>query len=126
MAPYLAKLADLASLIATIFAAPTPHLKVRNSEARDVIADSYIVVYNKDVSAAVIASHEESVAALITKRDDGVGATFDLPGFQGYEVSADSETIATIANSPEVSGTVMEHSAFTKYHRLPMLRRTAS
>jgi hypothetical protein len=105
MAPSFAKLATLAAFIAPlIFAAPTSHLKIRNSGARDVVADSYIVVYNKDVSAAVITSHEESVAALISKRDaTGIGATYDLPGFQGYEVSADSETIAAIADSPEVS-----------------------
>jgi hypothetical protein len=105
MAPSFAKLAVLAALIApSIFAAPTSHLKIRNSGARDVVADSYIVVYNKDVSTDVITSHQESVAALISKRETtGIGATYDLPGFQGYEVSADSETITTIADSPEVN-----------------------
>jgi oryzin len=111
MASYFAKLAAVAALIAPlVFGAPTPapHLKIRNSEARDVVADSYIVVYNKDVTADVIASHEETVAALISRRETtGVGATFDLPGFQGYEVSADSETIAAIANSPEVSDVLL-------------------
>lgn len=111
MVSYFAKLTSLAAVIAPlVLAAPTPragvsHLKIRNAEATDVIPDSYIVVYNDDVSAATIASHLETVDALIAKRDEfaGIGATYDLDTLKGYQISADAETIKAIADSPEVA-----------------------
>lgn len=108
MVNYLAKLAALAAVIAPlVFAAPSPHpgtLKIRNIEATDVVPDSYIVVYNDDVSAEVIASHVSSVSSLLSKRDEGgIGATYDLDTLKGYQVQADADTIAEIAASPEVA-----------------------
>lgn len=107
MAPYFAKIAALAAIVLPfVLGAPTSthHVKIRNADATDVVADSYIVVYNKDVSAEVISSHVENVNSLISKRDTsaGIGATYEISDFKGYQVSADLETINAIASSPEV------------------------
>ncbi|KAG9236440.1 putative cuticle-degrading protease [Amylocarpus encephaloides] len=106
MAPYFAKLAALAALVVPfVLGAPTaPNLKIRNADAVDVVADSYIVVYKQDISAEVVDSHVETVNALVSKRDtSGIGATFDIQDFKGYEVQADEATIQAIAASPEVA-----------------------
>lgn len=111
MFSYLGKIAAVAALaVPMVFGAPAPahHHKIRNPEARDVVPDSYIVVYNKDVTSAVVASHVETVHSLIAKRDStlanaGIGATYDLTGFKGYQVLADAATIGAIASSPEVN-----------------------
>ncbi|RDL33329.1 Subtilisin-like protein [Venustampulla echinocandica] len=105
MAPYLAKLAALAAVIAPlVFAAPASNLKVRNSDATNVVPDSYIVVYNDQVSAATAASHIDRVSSLISKRDtDGIGATYDMDLLKGYQITADEDTIQQIAASPEVA-----------------------
>lgn len=108
MTPYLAKLAALAAIVVPfVFAAPAAHpghLKIRNVEGADVVPDSWIVVYKNDIDAATIASHEESISSmLISKRDtDGIGATYSMELLKGYQVTADSVTIAEIAAAPEV------------------------
>jgi len=72
MVSYLARLAGVAALVLPlVFAAPTPtpfHLKIRNPAATDVVADSYIVVYEENVAASVIASHIETVSSLLESR----------------------------------------------------------
>ncbi|CAG8980146.1 hypothetical protein HYALB_00013501 [Hymenoscyphus albidus] len=108
MAPYFAKIAALAAIVLPfVAAAPTSthHLKIRNVDATDVVADSYIVVYKQDVSAEVISSHVEHVNSLISKRDTAgsIGATYEIVDFKGYQVSADLETINAIAASEEVA-----------------------
>jgi oryzin len=106
MVSYLAKLAALAAVLPAIFAAPTtpPHLKIRNPAAKDIIPNSYIVVYNDDVNKTMRASHISSISSLLSKRDGpGIGAKWDLPTLHGYQVSTDAATIAEIANSPEVN-----------------------
>ncbi|TVY81643.1 Subtilisin-like protease [Lachnellula suecica] len=108
MAPYLAKLAALAAVVAPfVFAAPATHpgvLKIRNIDATDVVPDSYIVVYNNDITAAAAAAHVESLSSLLSKRDtDGIGATYDMSALKGYQVQADADTIAEIAASPDVA-----------------------
>jgi subtilisin family serine protease len=48
----------------------------------------------------------DSVSTMISKRAStltGIGATYDLDGFKGFQVAADSATINEIANSPEVA-----------------------
>lgn len=109
MLSYFSKIAAVAAIaIPMVFAAPTAHhYKIRNPEAEDVVADSYIVVYTKDVTPEVISNHVSSITSLIAKRDTtlenaGIGATYDLSGFKGYNVIATSETIASIAAAPEV------------------------
>src|ERR1700760_4872371 len=109
MFSYLGKLAAVAAfIIPTVIGAPAHHLKLRNPTAIDVVPDSYIVVYNTDVSAESIASHIESVSSLIARRDvtvanAGIGATYNLDQFKGYHIVADSATIASIAAAAEVS-----------------------
>jgi oryzin len=102
MVSYFAKLAALAAVIAPIFAAPA-HIKIRNTDAKDVIEGSYIVVYNEDITAAMMSSHFASISSILSKRDGhGIGATYNMKKFKGYQIQADEASIAEIANKPEV------------------------
>lgn len=96
-----------ACFLPLIAGAPTPDMKIRNLDARDVIPDSYIVVYNKGISTSTFESEIASVNSILSKRDSkshrGIGAKYDLTGFKGYQIEADSTTIGTIASSSEVS-----------------------
>ncbi|KAH6711315.1 peptidase S8/S53 domain-containing protein [Leptodontidium sp. MPI-SDFR-AT-0119] len=106
MVSYLGRLAALAALVAPIvFAAPAPaNLKIRNVDARDVVKDSYIVVYQKDISAAAFSTHVEEVKSLTSKREvGGIGATYDIGSFKGYQITADAATLGEIAASPDVA-----------------------
>jgi hypothetical protein len=92
------------ALLPAAFAAPTS-LKIRNLEATDVVPNSYIVVYHQDTSAEAIAAHEFSIASSLNKRSStlsGIGATYSMSEFKGYQIEADEDTIAEISNSPEV------------------------
>lgn len=103
MLPYFTRLAALAAVLPAIFAAPAPHLKIRNPEVADVVPDSYIVVYNDDVNSTMIASHVASISSMLSRRDlTGIGATYDMDMLKGYQVTADPSAIAEIAASPEV------------------------
>src|SRR4051794_36479037 len=107
MVSYLGRLAALAALVApAVFAAPAPasaNLKIRNIDARDVVKDSYIVVYQKDITAEVFSSHLEEVKSLTSKREvGGIGATYDIGNFKGYQITADAATLGEIASSPDV------------------------
>ncbi|KAL3425323.1 subtilase [Phlyctema vagabunda] len=126
MVSYLTQLLAFTAAIAPFaLAAPAPHaghLKIRNPEATDVLEGSWIVVYNNYVNSTVLADSIVSVGELISKRkrrdledaevsddagtsvdDAGVGATFDLDGLKGYQVTADVSTIAEIAANPDVA-----------------------
>ncbi|TAQ86894.1 hypothetical protein B7494_g4801 [Chlorociboria aeruginascens] len=106
MVNYFAKLATLAAVVLPlIFAAPT-NLKLRNADATDVIENSYIVIYNTDVTAEKMANHLASVSSIISKRDStlaGVGATYEIDDFKGFQVEADEAAIAEIIASPDVA-----------------------
>lgn len=109
MVSYLGRLAALAALVAPIvFAAPAPaNLKIRNVDARDVVKDSYIVVYQKDISAAAFSTHVEEVKSLTSKREvGGIGATYDIGSFKGYQITADAATLGEIAASPDVCSAI--------------------
>ncbi|ESZ93713.1 hypothetical protein SBOR_5898 [Sclerotinia borealis F-4128] len=109
MASYLTVLTALAAVFAPVFAAPAalPHPKIKTptTDAKQIIADSYIVVYNTDITAEVTASHVDFVNAIVAKRDNAVsvGATYKIQDFSGYQISADSASIVEIANQPEVA-----------------------
>lgn len=110
MFSYLGKLAAVAAVaIPLVFSAPTPYQnKIRNLDTVDVVANSYIVVYNNDITAEAITAHVESISGLISKRDTtlenaGIAATYDLSELKGYNVIADAATIAAIAEREEVS-----------------------
>jgi oryzin len=109
MASYLTKLAALAAVVGPVFGAPTAathHLKIRNPMAADVVPDSYIVVYHTDVNSSTISSHLESVSSMVSKRSShlaGVGPTYEVGDFRGYQVSATLAMINEIAETPEVA-----------------------
>lgn len=107
MVSYLAKLAALAAVLPAVFAVPTtpPHLKIRNPMERDVVKNSYIVVYNDDVNKTMRTQHISSINSLLSKRAavGGIGAKWELPTLHGFQVTADAATIAEIADSPEAS-----------------------
>ncbi|TVY45862.1 Subtilisin-like protease [Lachnellula occidentalis] len=107
MVSYLIKLAALAAVIAPVFAAPAPHpghLKIRNNDANDVVPDSYIIVFNNDIDAATIESHEKSISSMLSRRDtDGIGAKYTMDLLKGYQINANAATIAEIAAKPEVN-----------------------
>lgn len=108
MVSYLGRLAALAAVLPAVFAAPAPapvNLKIRNLDARDVVKDSYIVVYNRDVNATVFEASIAQVNTMLSKRDSdsGIGATYDIGNFKGYQVTADTATLAEIAASDDVS-----------------------
>lgn len=88
---------------------PNPELKIRNIDARDVIPDSYIVVYKKGIEGAAFEAEIANVNAILTKRDSkshrGIGTKYNLADFKGYQIETDAATIGTIATSPEVNHT---------------------
>ncbi|KAI9735435.1 MAG: Subtilisin-like protease 2 [Claussenomyces sp. TS43310] len=104
---FFGRLAAVAAVLApAVLGAPTsPHPKILNPLAADVVADSYIVVYHPNITSDGIASHVESVSSILSKRSSasGVGQTYNLPQLKGYQVTADSSAIAQIADSPEVA-----------------------
>lgn len=82
-----------------------PHLKIQNPTAQDVVPNSYIVVFNKDIDSAAITSEYASVNHILSKRDSthkGIGSKYDLEHFKGYQIEADMATIEQIASSPQV------------------------
>jgi hypothetical protein len=110
--PTIGSLATLAAvLLPAAFAAPTHHHKIRNADAKDVIPNSYIIVYKDNVAAPAIAAHESTISSMISKRDSsfaGIGAKYNMSSFKGYQVEADSATIAQIAAAPEVSSVQLD------------------
>lgn len=109
MAGYLTVLTAFAAAFAPVFGAPAarvPHPKIKTptTVAKDIVADSYIVVYNTDITPEVTASHVDFVNAIVSKRDNAVsvGANYKIHDFAGYQISADEATIVEIANKPEV------------------------
>lgn len=107
MASYLTVLTALAAVFAPVFAAPAlPHPKIKTptTDTKEIVPDSYIVVYNTDISAQDIASHVEFVNSIVMKRDNAVsvGDTYKIQDFAGYQITADPESIAAIAEQQEV------------------------
>ena len=97
----------------TAEAAPT-NLKIRNVEARDVVADSYIVVYKADITDEDLDAQIASANGFLTKRaaggkgkgpkkHKGVGKKYNMEGFKGYQIDADEATIAEISAQENVS-----------------------
>ena len=104
-----------ACLLPLINAAPVteqPHVKIRNPSAQDVIPNSYIVVFNKDIGAEDIESEFASVNSILSKRSSahkGIGNKYNLSGLKGYQIETDTATIGEIASSPHVSRQAMRH-----------------
>lgn len=133
MASYLAVLTALAAVFAPVFAAPLaaphPKIKIPTADAKEIVADSYIVVYNTDITAEVTASHVDFVNSIVAKRDSAVsvGATYKIEDFAGYQISADEATIIEIANKPEVctfaSTCLAITNNITRLHTLKKIKR---
>ncbi|OBT86309.1 hypothetical protein VE02_07437 [Pseudogymnoascus sp. 03VT05] len=93
-------------LIAGAPVADQPHLKIRNPTAQNVIPNSYIVVFNKDIEAEDVESEFASVNSILSKRSSthkGIGSKYNLAGFKGYQIETDTATIGAIASSPLVA-----------------------
>lgn len=109
MGSYFGMLAASAAVIApAVFAAPAPtNAKISNLGATDVIPDSYIVVYNEDVSVDDFTASVSQVNTLAAMPDAGtissVEATFNFGNFKGMHVTADAATLDEIAASPHAS-----------------------
>lgn len=94
-----------AALLPFAAAAPTPDLKIRNPLATDVVPNSYIIVYKDTVNSTALDFHIATVSSLVSKRGlhhKGVGPTYNMDGFKGFQVEADAATIAEIAKDPNV------------------------
>ena len=92
------------ALAAPVAEAAPVNLKIRNIEARDVIQDSYIVVYKEDIADDVLDAGIASANSILTKRAKGgkgnhrgVGQKYKIGNFKGYQIDADEDTIASIA-----------------------------
>jgi hypothetical protein len=86
--------------------APEPHLKISNQNAQDVIPNSYIVVFNKDIDTSTAESEIASVNTILSKLVSpykGIGSKYDFVDFKGYQIETDTATINKIATSPQVS-----------------------
>ncbi|KFY40863.1 hypothetical protein V494_03291 [Pseudogymnoascus sp. VKM F-4513 (FW-928)] len=80
--------------------------KIVTPGTQDIIADSYIVVFNKDIKDADVESEFASVSRILSKRSSGhkgVGHKYNLSGFKGYSIQTDSSSINEIASSPLVA-----------------------
>ena len=90
--------------------AATVDLKIRNIEARDVVQDSYIVVYKEDIADDVLDDGIASANSTLTMhavggkgKHRGVGQKYKIGNFKGYQINADEATIASIATDDAVS-----------------------
>ncbi|KFY98087.1 hypothetical protein V498_01683 [Pseudogymnoascus sp. VKM F-4517 (FW-2822)] len=97
-----------ACFLPLIAGAPTTqlHSKVQNPHAQNVVPNSYIVVFKKDIDSATIESEYASVNQILSRRDSahkGIGSKYDLEHFKGYQIEADVATIGHIASSPQVA-----------------------
>lgn len=97
-----------ACFLPLIAAAPVEaqNSKIRTPGTQDIIPDSYIVVFNKDVNDADIESEFASVSRILSKRSSahkGVGHKYNISGFKGYQIETDASSISEIASSPLVS-----------------------
>ena len=98
------------ALAAPVAEAAPVNLKIRNIEAREVVQDSYIVVYKEDIADDVLDAGIASANSILTKRANGgkgkhrgVGQKYKIGNFKGYQIDADEETIASIAADDAVS-----------------------
>jgi hypothetical protein len=97
-----------ACFLPLIACAPTeqPALKLRNADATNVVPNSYVVVYKKDIDDSTYESEMSSVSAMLSKRDStlkGLGHKYNMKNFKGYQIETDPETLSKISESPQVS-----------------------
>ncbi|KAL5351071.1 Subtilisin-like protease 2 [Pseudogymnoascus australis] len=103
---FLALAATFLPLIAGAPLTDEAHLKIRSPAPENVIPNSYIVVFNKDIEDEAIESEFASVNSILSKRSSthkGIGNKYNLADFKGYQIETDSATIGEIASSPGVA-----------------------
>ena len=99
---YLTTLLGLSSLLSFVLAdAP-----IINADVKDgVLADQYIVVYkdNAKLSPSDRKKHEDSVNGRAKgKKKAGISQSFNITGFQGYNVEIAPEDLSLITKFGEV------------------------
>ncbi|KFX98298.1 hypothetical protein V490_02368 [Pseudogymnoascus sp. VKM F-3557] len=80
-------------------------LKLRNADAKNVKANSYIVVYN-DIDDSTFESEMFGVHSFLSRRDStfrGMGHKYKMPTFKGYQIEADMDTVNKISESSHVA-----------------------
>lgn len=110
--------AVLAAFFTLAYSLPTSApatLKISNAGTKDIIPNSYIVVYNSTYAAADIDTYESSVKSHIAKRNiharDITGKrqlsttvkSMSMGAWRCMMLEADDVTINEISDSPEVS-----------------------
>lgn len=89
-------------------------IPVSNPDAQDVIANSYIVVYNKNCTDAMVQEHAAEVMSAMKKRRIGARSTdgrilstevtpYSIMGWKGMALEAEDSMIIDIASSPMVN-----------------------
>jgi hypothetical protein len=133
----------LATIAAVLIPFALGELNCRNPLVVEIVPDNYIVVFKDDVTTTQIEGHQANVVSYVKRRSfenrrqtaaevfelhkHNVGAQYDLNGFKGYHVVADSDTIRTIAASPEVRTVERQGREFiTNLSRLHLLKRMRS
>lgn len=86
--------------------ASAAELQLRNAAAKNVAADSYIVVY-KDIDDSTFESEMFDVRSFLMRKRDttfkGLGHKYKMSKFKGYQIEADMDTVNKISKSPNVS-----------------------
>jgi hypothetical protein len=88
---------------------------VSNSDAKDIIANRYIVVYKNNVTDDAVQTHQASVMTMFGKRGlsprsrdgralSGKMEAFSMMGWRGMSLDAEDGEILEIASADEVSG----------------------
>ncbi|TPX15249.1 uncharacterized protein E0L32_004526 [Thyridium curvatum] len=124
MAPLSCLLAPLAVIAAVLApaanAAPARDIKpsilgvpISNPNARNLIPNAYIVVYNKTFDDDAVKSFQSNIMATVAKRNIGkrgldgrplstLATSFQLGGWRGMALEADDKMMVDIFNAPEV------------------------
>jgi subtilisin family serine protease len=113
----------LTTFFALVHSTPTPHrgskvkglgVPVRNSEATNVIANRYIVVYNGNATDDAIDAHQASVMSALKKRNLSARGpngktlstkvdTVKMSGWRCMALEAEGSTMLEIASASEVA-----------------------
>jgi hypothetical protein len=88
--------------LATFLSLALAKAPIKNPDAKDAVADSYIVVYKAGTSTSARSEHESKVdRAAKRKNKKGVGVKYNV-GFNGYQIDIASEDLDKVLNDPAV------------------------
>jgi oryzin len=88
------------ALSVSLVAAQAP---ITNPDQKDVVPDSYIVVYKAGVSTAEMQKHEVKVHRRATSVKKGIGRRFRLGKLSGYEVHITPSELEAVRKDPAVA-----------------------